>query len=192
MKLKILLLSVMYCTTVLAQDKESKDKKDATNDDTNRFYYFEIPSAINGSNLDPTPISNVSSNFTESKLSFKLGFPFIIKDSPAEYKDITYTGFIQPSFKATNGVSTLYKADSAPLEYGITSGLSMKISHHYWVFLDKDDKPTERRSSESIWWSNVIGSIEQGNYNLFTSTKPYGELLVKKSELNSSFYISIN
>jgi hypothetical protein len=189
MKSKIIFLFiVLNYTNINAQDKESNNNIEATKDDTNRFYYFEIPSSINGSNIDPTPISNITTNFTESKLSFKLGFPFIIKDDPKDYKDITYTGFLQPSFKATNGVSTLYKADSAPLEYGITGGVSLKISHKYWVFLDKNEKLTERRSSESIWWANFIG----GNYNLFTSTEPYGELLVKESELNSSFYISIN
>lgn len=192
MKLKLLLVCSFFLLTNLhAQEKESKTPTKATIDDVNRFYYFEIPSSINGSNIDPTPISNVTSNFSESKLSFKLGFPFIIRDSPVDYKDIKYTGFLQPSFKATNGVSTLYKADSAPLEYGVSAGASIKLSHNYWVIV-KDGKPTTDRSSESIWWVNIIGNVEQGNYNLFTSEEVYGNLLEKRSELNSSFYVSVN
>ncbi|SHH91613.1 hypothetical protein SAMN04488109_6068 [Chryseolinea serpens] len=186
--LSVILVAVL--STGLAQTKESADKE-AGNAETNRFYYFEIPSAINGSNLDPSAISNVSSNFTDSKISFKLGFPSLFKDAPST-KDLKYTGFVQPWFKATNGATTLYKANSAPLEFGVNAGLSIVAGHYYWVFLDGKGNETQEHSSESMWWVNFIGSIDQGNYNLFNTTAKYDEILIKQTETNGSLYVSLN
>lgn len=187
---KILLTSIfgLFLTFINAQDES---KKTAGTNETNRFYYFEIPSAINGSNLDPSAISNVTSNFTDSKLSFKLGFPSVFKDAPAT-KDLKNSGFIQPSFKATNGISTIYKANSAPVEFGVSAGYSRILKHTYWVYLDKNKKETEEHSSESLTWINLIGNIEQGNYNLFESNASFGQLLEKRTEVNGSIYVSLN
>lgn len=191
MKLNLILLTTigLSATTIFAQDESVKMV--AGTSETNRFYYFEIPSAINGSNLDPSAISNVTSNFTDSKLSFKLGFPSVFKDAPTT-KDLKNSGFIQPSFKAANGTSTLYKANSTPIEFGVSAGYSRILKHSFWVYLDDKKKATEEHSSESMTWLNLIGNFEKGNYNLFVPAAGYGQIIDKKTEINGSAYLSLN
>jgi hypothetical protein len=191
MKLNLVLTVALGLNACLIYAQDESPKMEAGTNQTNRFYYFEIPSAINGSNLDPSPISNVASNFTESKLSFKLGFPSLFKDAP-ETKNLKNSGFIQPYFKATNGITTLYKANTSPVEFGITAGYSRVLKHSYWVFLDDNKKATENHSSEAMTWISLIGSIEQGNYNLFTPAESFGQILNKQTETNSSIYLSLN
>src|SRR5690606_13549917 len=41
-------------------------------------------------------------------------------------------------------------------------------------------------------WLNIIGNVEQGNYNLFTPTASYGQLMDKRTEVNGSIYVSLN
>lgn len=192
MKKNILIaLSLIVTVNIAFSQQNESDELKATTEETNRFYYFEIPSSINGSNLDPSAISNVTTNFSASKLSFKLGFPSLFKDAP-KTKDLKHSGFIEPSFKATNGVTTLYKTDSSPLEYGIKAGYSLILKHKYWVFLDDKGKQTERHSSESMTWLNLVGSIEQAKLNLFEPDAGFGQILNEENETNGSIYLSIN
>lgn len=194
MKINILIPSLFFllANISIAQnvEEQSKDNKEASIKETNRFIYFEIPSSINGSNLDPSAISNVTSNFSASKLSFKLGFPSLIIEAP-ETKDLTFTGFVEPSFKATNGVSTLYKAESAPFEYGLKTGVSWIVNHVYWVEVE-DGKATDKHSSENMMWINFVGSIEQAKLNLFADGAEFDQILTKRYETNGSFYVSFN
>jgi len=189
-KINTLFIIIFLSAHSFGQEAESKEI-DATTVETNRFYYFEIPSAINGSNIDPSAISNVTTNFSTSKLSFKLGFPSLFKDAP-ETKDLKHTGFIEPSFKATNGVATLYKADSSPIEYGIKAGYSRILNHKYWVYLDDNQKRTERHSSEKMTWMNIVGSVERAKLNLFNEEGGFDQILNERNETNGSLYISIN
>jgi hypothetical protein len=193
MKLKNLILISFFCFASFNSYSQANqsNKQNATNPETNRFYYFEIPSAINGSNIDPSAISNVTSNFTDSKLSIKLGFPNVIKKAPEE-KDLIHTGFFQVYAKATNGVATLWKSSSPPMEFGVTGGYSLKLKHLFWVYLDVEGNQTERHSSEAFTWLNFICNIERGNYNIFNNSIVYDNILDKKIEVNGSFYVSIN
>tara|TARA_R110002050_G_scaffold241508_2_gene377883 strand:- start:7261 stop:7440 length:180 start_codon:yes stop_codon:yes gene_type:complete len=59
-----------------------------------------------------------------------LGFPSLFK----EIKDddtLKNRGFIKAYFTASNGVSTLYKSDNPPLEFGLAGGFSRVLSHRY-------------------------------------------------------------
>lgn len=78
----LIALSLVITVNIAFGQQNESDELKATTEVTNRFYYFEIPSSINGSNLDPSAISNVTTNFSTSKLSFKLGVPSLFKDSP--------------------------------------------------------------------------------------------------------------
>ncbi len=186
-----LIFFLFSSTTYTTLGQVESKKLDATKAETNRFYYFEIPSAINGSNIDPSPISNVTSNFTDSKLSLKLGFPSLFNEAPAT-KDLKNSGFVQAYAKATNGVATLWKANSQPVELGLTGGYSRVLSHRYWVFLDDKKNATDEHSSESMNWINVIGNFERGNYNLFNPTATFNNIVTKQTETNGSIYLSFN
>ncbi len=188
---KNLLLTLLVGQAFILYGQDESTKLAATNAETNRFYYFEIPSAINGSNIDPSAISNVTSNFTDSKLSIKLGFPSLFKDAPAT-KDLTNSGFIQVYAKATNGVATLWKANSQPVEFGLTGGYSRVLSHSYWVYLDDKKQATEKHSSEAMNWINVIGNYERGNYYLFNTSGTFSNILTKQTEASGSLYLSFN
>lgn len=187
MKKPLILASFcINCIFTFAQKAEETPPIDAGKEETNKFYYFEIPSAINGSSLDPSPISSATINFTESKASLKLGFPTLLGGSD-DLENLTYTGFIQANFKASNGVSTLYKSDNPPFEGGITAGISRILSHRYWNHIN-----TTKQSSEAITWLNMIGNIEKTNYNIFTSNGSYGMLNEKVRGETGSLFVSIN
>lgn len=164
-------------------------KKDNQPEQINRFYYFEIPAVINGSNLDPSAISSLNANFSESKISFKVGFPSVFRDS---VKNLKHSGFIQPSFKAANGISTLYKSGSPPLEYGLSAGYSYIARHRYWVFKDTIKYGKNIHSSEDVTWLNIIGNIERVNYNMFKEDAVYGNVVNRINDFNGGVFVSIN
>ncbi|RZL12468.1 MAG: hypothetical protein EOO89_19525 [Pedobacter sp.] len=191
--MKKLFTTVIICSIIASTYGQSTSelKKKGTDATLVRFYYFELPSSINGSYIDPTPISNISSSFTESKLSVKLGFPSFFKVAP-ETKDLKWSAFIQPSFKASSGVSTLFKKGNPPMDFGLTGGISFVTSHPYWVYLDAAGNATTRHSSEALTWLNLTANIEQANYNLFNPNAVYGGLLNKVSETNGGLFLSLN
>ncbi|THF53144.1 hypothetical protein E6C50_02765 [Flavobacterium supellecticarium] len=190
-----LLLPIIFLsfslTNLFGQNKESKDPIIDDKGQISRFYYFEIPSAINGSNLDPSAISNVTANFTDSKISLKLGFPSLFKDVPST-RNLKNSGFVQANFKASNGITTLYKSGNPPLEYGLTAGFSRVIRHTYWTYTDTATYGKNAHSSEGMTWINIIGNLEQVNYNIFTPSGQYGNLITKLNGQLGGLYISLN
>ncbi len=183
---KLILFTVIHLSLIKSGSAQSQDKKTGTNESANRFYYFEIPAALNGSNLDPSPISNVATNFTDSKISAKLGFPSLFSDNEPS-KSLSTTGFLQLNAKATNGLSTLYKSDNPPSEIGVNAGVSFILRQKFWVY-----SGTNNHSSQRVWWLNVLGSIERANYNLFIPNGQYGNLINKMTETNGSAFLSLN
>lgn len=179
----ILIFLICLTKTGIAQ---TEDPKKGTKESTNRFYYFEIPSSLNGSNLDPSPISNINANFTDSKISAKLGFPALFSDEAAG-RNLSTTGFLQLNAKASNGLSTLYKSGNPPSELGASAGLSFILHQNFWVY-----KGTEIHSSQRVVWLNVLGSIERANYNIFSPDEKYGGLIRRETETNGSAFLSLN
>jgi len=191
MKTKLLLTTILL-TSITNVVGQKLMKQDVNNQkEISRFYYFEIPSAINGSNLDPSAISNVTANFTDSKISLKLGFPSLFKDTPST-KNLKNSFFIQGNFKASNGFTTLYKSENPPLDYGVTGGYSRVIKHTYWTYTDSIKNGNNRHASEGMTWINIIGNIEQANYNLFTPNGQYGNLVNKTTGQNGGVFLSLN
>lgn len=129
----------------------------------------------------------MTSNFSDSKLSFKLGFPALFSDAGNSEK-WRHTGFVQPYVKATNGITTIWKANSLPVELGVSGGYSYVLRHSFWV---RTGNPTEH-TSEAKWWLNITGSVERGNYNLFNTAAGFGDIITKQTETNGSIYASIN
>lgn len=189
----LLTLIFMSCSFIITIGQSKESKKPVINDtvQVSRFYYFEIPSTINGSNLDPSAISNVTANFTDSKISMKLGFPSLFKEAP-KIKNLWYSGFIQANFKASNGVTTIYKNGNPPLEYGLSGGFSRVLKHTYWTYTDTTKYGKKAHSSEGMTWVNVIGSLEQVNYNIFALSGQYGNLVTKPSGQLGGVFVSIN
>ena len=191
MKLKLVLTSFLavFLNSVYCQVESGKKKAGLS--ETNRFYYFEIPAVINGSNLDPSAISNISANFSESKLSLKLGFPSLFKNAP-KTKDLKNTGFIKGNIKASNGVSTLLKTDNPSLQYGLSGGYSRVLKHTYWTYTDTLKYGKNTHSSEGMTWMNLTMNIEQANYNIFTPNGQYGQIVNKLTEQNGGVFLSVN
>jgi len=152
---------------------------------TSEFYKFAIPPVINGSNISPNPISNINSNFSESKLTAKVGFPFHQKLEP---KDFSKSGFIEVGVRAANGIATLYKSKNPPLEFSFSGGFSFITNHAVFVStLDHTLKTTEQ-----INWINILGSYEVNNYNLFDISSSYDNVKRTISTNNHSAMISFN
>ncbi|PBQ34751.1 hypothetical protein CNR22_24240 [Sphingobacteriaceae bacterium] len=172
-----------------AQTSESPVQKDFRF--TPEFLRFEIPSIINGSNLDPSPISNASANFAENKVSLKLGVPALFR-SAADNDNFWNTGFIQGNFKANNGVSTLYKTDNPPLEYGVSGGYSRIISRYHYLLVDAAGNVTNDTSSQAVNWISIKGGLDQAKYNLITPTAGYGNMNSQRNDLLGNVFISFN
>lgn len=191
MKLIFIAAILLLTQSAIAQKESSSDNVTKEKTANNNFYFFEIPSVINGANLDPSPISNISSSLTDSKISAKLGFPGLFK-SLKDINNTRFSGFVQPSFSATNGVATLFKTKSPSLEYNFNAGVSIILFHRKWYLLDKDGNITSKTTSEEVGWINIIGSIGQGNYNLLTTDGSFNNLLNKRPAGISNIYLSVN
>lgn len=151
---------------------------------TTHFYEFSIPQVINGANIDPNPVTSINANFTDSKLSIKLGFPFHQK---SKLKDYSKTYFVSFSGKAANGASTLFKSKAPPFEFSVAAGHSRIFRHKTFI-----NPITKKITTEVISWTNLIGSYETTNYNLFDPSMSYGNIKKSKTSENYSLLISYN
>lgn len=182
---------MIYSTICYSQ--ETDQKISSTSKQKKELYKFYIPQILNGSNLDPSPISSANANFTDSKISLKVGFPTVFKkiDETATNKQFDFTGFIQLNFKASNGITTLYKEGNPPLEYGFTGGVSFILKHKYWVLV-KDSVVTSERSSEALMWVNLVANIEKSNLSILYPQNSYGSVRTKERGETGSIFISLN
>lgn len=154
------------------------------------FYTFNIPSIINGTNLDPNPVTNINANFSESKIAAKVGWPFREK---SKLQDFSKTGFIGLSVKATNGVNSLYKYNASPIDYGLSGGYSFIRKHGYAAdSSDVDSEGNYAAALELVKWINILGTVEQNNYILFDLNAPYDQVKQLRTTNNYSLLVTFN
>lgn len=180
-----LFLVIVFSMTFIFSHSQEKDNLKAYKSDYNKeLFKFHIPPSLNGSSFDPTPYSNFNANITETKIALKIGLPGLFKD--VEKSDLNkhmVTGFIQPSFKASNGISTLYKDGNPPIEFGVSGGVFFITKNKYWVFTG-----TNERSSNAVEWVGLNASIEKNNLNIFFPENQYGTIKnVNRSTTGSLF-----
>ena len=170
-------------------ENNQKDTIEKKSDEDNSFYYYEMPASINGSNIDVTPISNISTSFTDSKLSIKLGFPKIFGggkcDSINPSNLSRFTGFVGGDIKASNGVSTIFKSDEYPIQGGASAGINWMFSHYTW-------KVGNLISSESVNWLNIQGGFQRGKYIMLNENEDFGMKSNEIFEWENSVFISVN
>ncbi|PZR22486.1 MAG: hypothetical protein DI539_05310, partial [Flavobacterium psychrophilum] len=186
---KILLLMLLFSLTIYAQDDKKNVSLLGDKAETKNFYKALIPASINGSNIDPSPYSNITSDFSESKLSLKIGFPFKKQEN---ITDSRHTFFAKATVKATNGVATVWGADVKPVEYGISGGYSYIFSHNKWYRLKNGKLDLSDQTSETLWWFNVRGNIDWANYIVLNEGGGYNTLKNEFNDNNGHFFVSFN
>lgn len=185
MKTTILCLSILCSIHDLMGQSSDTIEKKPTNDDTKVFRYFEIPAVINGSNIDPSGISSISANFTESEITFKLGIPGFFKPDSTNNQKIA--GYLKFKASADDGVSTIWKSDEKSAGYGGGGGLSFIINHRYWYAGDKT-----KHTSEAVNWLNFTTDFKYNEYNVFSPTASFGNIRTRLYEPTGSVYLTFN
>ncbi len=161
----------------------------ATLTDDRNLIKMEIPAAINGSNLDPAAISSVNVNFTDSKISAKVGIPFKKIDN---YENLKYTVFLSANVKATNGVGTLWNAESKPSEFGFNGGMSYMWKHYVWNSVNANGEIITPKTSESYYWINFRGGLDWAKLNIFRPENGYEFVNNEIRDQFGNAYIAIN
>ena len=167
----------------------------ATTKKNNDFLFFDIPASINGSNIDPSPVSSVTSDFGDKELSLKLGFPFgVDEDHPRQLSSIRNTFFIKGGISASDEVSTLWKVKDPKTDCSVSLGANHIQPYHYWTFKagNKRNKPVGDTSSEVINWWSLKANIDWGNHMMITPTIGNDSILFNRKESNSLILLSYN
>jgi hypothetical protein len=182
-----LLLIIVACMSLSIHAIAQEDLPKTVERASNNFYSFEIPAAINGSNINPSPFSALSFDLTDSKLAFKYGFPHLEK-TPVRIDSVRNYGFIQGNIRATTGIATLFKPGDTPFGYGISSGWSHIIKNKYWVYTAN---PTDI-SSQNVQWFSIRADVQRENYNIFNETATFGTINQETTDYLYSFFASYN
>ncbi|MBX2896798.1 MAG: hypothetical protein KF763_15235 [Cyclobacteriaceae bacterium] len=148
-----------------------------------KFYEFHIPSVINGANIDPSPVSGFNANFTESKLTAKVGFPMLKK----KINDLVNTFYLSVSAKAANGVATVWKTTGTPAEITYAGGYTRIVDHRYYTLTTSGDKTTE-----VVQWITLSGSWATNNYNLFDAAAPFDNIKSTITTNSYNVFVSFN
>lgn len=194
----LVILFMLADTTAQAQElapekNTAKGRKD--------FVQFDIPSLLNGSNIDPSPTTNLAIDLGDERVTLKTGFQLTRKGDNA-YK---WTFVIAPYAQASDGVSTVFSKGEGISDYGTSLGLN-------WVFkrtsyratqvgadnLNKlldpmekrqqkfapagEDAPTIKRVAKDdmvsmrVQWLALRSTLDRSTYTLFDTTATFAEL----------------
>lgn len=192
------ILTFCFTTVGYSQDRlfsNNKSWDSATTKKNNDFLFFDIPASINGSNIDPSPISSVASDFGEKELSLKLGFPFgVDEDHPRQLSSIRNTFYVKGGISASDEVSTLWKVKDPKTDCSLSFGANHIQPYHYWTFKEgnRQNKPVGDTSSEVINWWSFKTNIDWGNYMLITPASGSDSMLFNRKESNSLVLLSYN
>lgn len=169
-------------------------------DDTKRFLFFTIPTLLNGSNMDPSPVSNASVDLTTEELRLKLGIPGTFRVKNEWKKDQFWTASISPFASAgKEKKASLLNRGSWAANYGVDVGINIVPPHRTWVACQAgvDDyaawtaKRDERgvhpdnldtiqrgqRISEAVWWLAFRGTLESKEFTMFQPGSAFADLV---------------
>ncbi|HRH70342.1 MAG TPA: hypothetical protein PLB89_12620 [Flavobacteriales bacterium] len=95
-----------------------------------QFMFFSIPTVINGSRIDPSPVEAFSFESKDTKFEVKLGMadPFFRKK---ERYRMTLTA--TPYIKSSEGKSSLFSSEEWAAEYGASLGLNILWGQTRWT-----------------------------------------------------------
>ncbi|MBK9765170.1 MAG: hypothetical protein IPO87_17970 [Flavobacteriales bacterium] len=195
--------------------KDLRVTEPSTGADAARFLFFTIPNFLNGSSIDPSPVSNVSVDMANEELRLKLGFPALFKRYKVWRERDVITWSVSPYTKANKDPkSTLFSKGSWTGVYGVDVGLNIVPRHIKWIATDagvrhyhkwsldrvengvddtlrKDLKPGDR-VSELIGWVSLRGNLEQKEYTLFYPGSAYSDLKDVRTLGLGRGYVSLN
>lgn len=217
----ILAVDSFYQTPVSSQDAQSSAQT-GNNASKKNFYQFYIPSVIDGSSLNPSPISNIGVDLAQSSIQMKLGtkiIPFIKKVDSTIFRGRHYrslskkteskdpyglTGFIQVTGTAADGVFTLYKTDNPALEGKVTGGLSYTFPATIWSLNRNNQKFRSKilgrnivsklsdTTTFRIKWISLRYQYRWNNYNIFNENETFDNLLTKSRIRGNHIMLSYN
>lgn len=186
-----------------------------TTENTKRFLYFTIPALLNGSNMDPSPLSNASVDLSTEELRLKLGLPGTFKSGNQWKKGQWWTASLSP-FVSSNKEkkASLLSKGAWAANYGVDFGFNIIPPHRTWIacpegvedYKDWTESRAERgvhesnldtiregdRVSEAVWWYALRGSLEQKEYTLFYPGSSFDGLVDKRKLGLGRGYASIN
>lgn len=197
-----------------AKDKRNFDPR-TTGEDVSRFAFLNIPTFLNGSNIDPSPVSNASLDLANEELRLKFGFPSLFKRYKPWTRREQVTATLSPYTAASKqGKATLFSSGSWTGVYGLDIGLNVIPRHIKWVAtqvgadaynawsderlkLRIDDVPRKaiekgQSVSELIGWVSFRMNMEQKEYTLFFPGSGYDDLLAKRTLGLGRGYASFN
>jgi len=183
--------------------KDQRIKKPASNKDTKDFLFFNIPTFLNGSNLDPSPVANASVDLSGEELRLKLGIPGMFKRTTKWSNVKWFTATISPYTSSKDKKSKLYSKGSWTGTYGVDVGANVIPIHWKWTATDtgayfyeqwskgrlarnidavhRDTIRSGDRVSEFAGWFSARGNLEQKEYQLFFPGMPFDALAQKRT-----------
>lgn len=165
----IIMIMQLLSTPIVGQElaKAPADARDRKN-----FLEFEIPALINGSKIDPSPITNLAMDLGDKRVSLKTGFQLDRKGTDA-YR---WTFTAAPYAQASDGISSVFSKGEGISDFGFALGLN-------WVFKRTNFLATEVGAEEL---NKRLGLVQER----LDARTPMGEnaaprKIVKKDDLVS-------
>jgi hypothetical protein len=180
------------------------------------FVEFEIPSLINGSKLDPSPITNLAVDLGDERVTLKTGFQ-LVRSGVDGYK---WTMTIAPYAQASDGVSTVFSQGKGLSDYGFAMGVNRIWRTNYnatdagarvinkalleqhdsrAAFIPEGaDKPTldtiskGDRVSLLVQWLAVRYNMDRAGYTLFEPTGSFTTIQTDRDLALAQGYLSYN
>ena len=204
-------------TQHLTADDVAKEKEEARK----RFLLVTIPSVINGSSIDPAPISSASIDFGEEKLTFKVGFPRPFEAKTTQNDVGPWTASLAPYVASKNKKATLWNKNGWVTTVGLDAALNYVFPSVLWEATGKGEKAynewlqtkkgqphfkylasvdstvddtikTGDVVSEGMFWLSLRGNLDRTEYSLFDTTAVFADLGYKKPLGLAKGYLSVN
>jgi hypothetical protein len=211
---RICILIGLLLSTFLARAQSQDGVEKATAKEKKEFVYFKIPVLINGSNIDPSPVTNLSVDLTGEELRLKVGFPGTFKGNNTWNKGQWFTASLSPYTSSKDKESTLFSKGSWTGTRGIDGGINILPYHIKWNATAEGAEAYEEwsntrvktkvdavrrdtlhagdRTTELVVWVAGRGNLERKEYTVFSPGSPFDALMDKRSLSLARGYGSIN
>ncbi len=208
-------------SSLLKEEKTKRTKKEYERNgelrDRKDFVQFAIPALINGSNIDPSPVSSFQLDLGEKKATLKVGGQLDRKGADA-YR---WTVSAAPYVGASDGVATLFAKGEGPKEYGGAIGLNFIIKNRQYEptaygarrFNEDEVEEVARYNSQllpgetprvptvltqndvvsrRVQWLALRGAYDQTGYTFFDTSATLENLKSKESLGTGQLLLSYN
>ncbi len=181
---------------------------------TNEWVFSGLPVYLNGSNIDPSPVSNLSVDLAGQELRVKIGFPGTFKHT-TKWKNVRwFTASLSPYTSSKDQKSTLYSKGSWTGTLGVDAGVNFIPVHMKWTATEAGVKAYEKWSrervkqgvddtlrkaikvnelvSDLVGWFALRGNVERKVYQLFYPGSAFADLSDKRRLGLGRGYVSVN